>query len=149
MRFSTRSRYAARALVELALVGPEATLSVRDVADRQQISPKYLEQIFSTLKAAGLVRAVRGLNGGYTLAKPAPDIPLKELFDAIEGSLAPVDCVDQPEGCPRGPTCPTRQTWLEIKEAIDGVLRATTIEELANRQRRKQQAATAPLMYHI
>ena len=101
MKLSTLTRYAARALAELAKVPPPGTASLHAVADSQDISPKYLERIFGTLRARGLLRTVRGPYGGYALARPPETITLREVCEILDGPLAPVDCVDCPELCPR------------------------------------------------
>jgi Rrf2 family protein len=147
MRLSTKARYAARALAELASADPGTTRSVRDLAARQAISPKYLEQILNALRAAGLVTTARGMHGGYTLARSPGTITLRELFEVLEGSLAPVSCVDDPNSCPRQNVCPTRQTWIELKQSIATVLERTTIQDLVERKKRK--LASTALMYHI
>jgi Rrf2 family protein len=147
MKLSTRVRYGARALVELALAHPDRTVSARDIAERQRISPKYLEQILTVLKESGLVAAVRGKRGGYALARPPAAITLKELFESLEGSLAPVHCVDHPDSCPSEAVCPTRETWLEIGGSVAQILERTTLRELAERRRRK--AASSAVMYYI
>ena len=148
MKLSTRARYGARALAELAAANPDAAVSVKDVAQRQKISPKYLEHIMAALRAAGLVKAVRGMYGGYVLARPSEKITLKDVFEVLEGSLAPVDCVDHPDSCPMEDTCPTRETWVEMKESMARVLQGTTVQDLVDRKRRKSAASGAP-MYHI
>jgi Rrf2 family protein len=147
MKFSTQTRYGTRALAELALEYPKGTVSVRELAERQNIPAKYLEQIMSRLKAAGLVNSVRGLHGGYALAAPPSRISLREVFEALEGSPAPVDCVDEPGSCPLEAGCPTRETWAEIKQAILGVLEKTTLADLA--ERAKEKADERVPMYHI
>ena len=138
MKVSTRARYGARALVEIALVYPDGTVSIRDIAERQKISPKYLNHIMGSLRAAGLVTAVRGVHGGYALARSPADITLKDLFEAIEGSVAPVDCVDHPGECSMEDICPTRDTWIEMKEAMENILDETTIQKLVDRRKRKE-----------
>jgi Rrf2 family protein len=135
MRLSTRTRYAARALAELASARV-TPVSVREIAEGQHISAKYLEQIFHTLNSAGLVRAVRGKSGGYELAKPAASITLKDVFVVFEGSIA-LECTDDPDRCPMVDTCATRDTWVELKEAILRVLERTTLQDLAERKRAK------------
>lgn len=137
MRFSTTFRYGARAMVQLAATQPERAVSVREVGQQQGISPKYLEHILQALKAAGLVQAVHGKQGGYVLAKPPGSITLKDLYESLVGSLAPVDCVNNPELCPMHDSCPTRDTWVDVKEAVEGVLERTTVQELVDRKRRK------------
>jgi Rrf2 family protein len=140
-------RYGTRALVEIAAASPQQTLSLKDVARKQQVSVKYLEQIISSLKAAGLVNAVRGPGGGYELTKPPDAIGLDEVYEALEGSAAPVHCVDDPASCAMREVCPTRETWVEVREAIEEVLRKTTLDDLLERRRRK--AASASPMYYI
>ena len=147
MKLSTRTRYAARALAELAKVEPPGTVSLQDVARSQELSPKYLERIFITFRARGLLRTVRGPHGGYALARPPETITLREVCEILEGPVAPVDCVDCPESCPRKDICPTRDTWVEITQAVVGVLERTTIRDLA--ERRKERAEASPPMYHI
>jgi Rrf2 family protein len=147
VKLSTKARYAARALAELACAQPGTTLSVRDVAERQRISPKYLEHILKALKAAGLIKAARGMHGGYALARPPASITLKEVLEILEGSVAPVDCVDEPDSCPMEASCPTRETWVEIKLSILTVLQRTTVQDLS--ERRNQKLASSAPMYHI
>ena len=138
MKLSTKARYGARALVELA-AHPDGPISVRVVADRQRFSSKYLEQILNALRAAGLVRAVRGMRGGYTVAKPPATINLRDVYEALEGPVAPVECLDH-YCCPMEDVCPTRQTWLEIKESVEGLLERTTIQDLVDRRRQKERS---------
>ena len=145
MKISTKARYGARALADLA-AHSDAPASVRDIAARQRISPKYLEQILNALRAAGLVRAVRGLHGGYTVAKPPAAINLCDVYEAVEGSVAPVECVDH-HCCPMEDVCPTRQTWLEMKETLESLLKRTTIQELVDRRIQKERAFVP--MYQI
>lgn len=140
MKLSTTVRYAARALAQLAAVNSYHPISVRDISDQQAVSAKYLERILKTLKAGGLVQAVRGKHGGYILGKPADCITLKDVFDILEGSAAPVECVDCPTSCERHELCPTRDTWVELKRAIETVLERTTIQDLVARQNCKLMA---------
>ena len=137
MKLSTRARYGARALVEVALVYPDSTVSIKGVAERQSISRKYLENIMANLRVAGLVTAVRGMHGGYALSRPPASITLKEVLDVLEGGGAPVDCVDHPDSCPMEDGCPTRETWVEMKESMERILEGTTIQDLVERKKRK------------
>ncbi len=145
MRLSTTVRYAARTLAQIATVSSERPVSVREIAERQRISPKYLEQILKALKGAGFVRALRGKRGGYVLARPPESITLRALYESLEGPLAPVECVDCAESCPLYAACPTRDTWVELKSAIGGVLERTTVRDLAERL----QPTASELVYHI
>jgi Rrf2 family protein len=137
MKLSTTVRYGARAMTQVAAAYPDRAVSVREVGEEQNISPKYLEHILRGLKAAGLVRAIRGTNGGYVLARPPGSITLKDLYESLVGSVAPVDCVDCPDSCSMHDICPTRDTWVEMKEAIETVLERTTIRDLVERKKRK------------
>lgn len=137
MRLSTVVRYGARAMAQVASGHPDRAVPVREVAEQQRLSAKYLEQIFRPLKAAGLIRAVRGKQGGYVLTRPPERITLKQVYESLEGSLAPVDCVDCPDSCSMHPICPTRDTWVEIKESVEGVLERTTIRDLVERKKQK------------
>ena len=147
MRLSTRARYGARALAELALAYPDGTVSIKDIAVKQHISAKYLEQIMRTLRAVGLVTSVRGMHGGFALAKQPAEITLKDTYVALEGTVAPVDCVDHPDSCPIEKVCPTRDTWVEMMQAMESVLERTTVQDLADRARSKGESTAT--MYHI
>jgi Rrf2 family protein len=134
-------------MAELAGAYPDRVVSVKEIAERQEISAKYLEQIMNSLKLAGLVKSRRGVHGGYMLARPPEQIELREVFEALEGSPAPVDCVDDPELCPLKQTCPTRQTWVELKKSIVQVLEETTVADLGRRN--EPESCDASPMYHI
>ncbi len=118
-------------MAEIAGAYPDGTTSVREIAERQSVSAKYLESIVQPLKAAGLIRAVRGMHGGYELTRPPEQISLAEVFRALEGSPAPVPCVDDPSLCGMVEGCPTRDTWVDVKEAIEAVLEGRTLSDLA------------------
>jgi Rrf2 family protein len=137
MRFSTRTRYGARAMVELAAAYPDRAVSVRQMAQNQRLSAKYLEHIVSALKAAGLIEAVRGMHGGYVLSRPPEEIDLSEIFHVLDGYPSPVDCVEDPDRCPMRGVCPTRDTWVQVAEAIEGILGSTTLRDLLGRSRDK------------
>ncbi len=147
MKMSTRGRYGTRALLDLALRYGEGPILVKDVAKREEISQHYLERLFLQLMAAGFVNSTRGAKGGFTLAKAPAQIRLSEVIEVLEGSPALVQCVDDPEVCARSRTCVTRDVWADIKTAMTGVLEAITLQDLVERQRKKEQAGI--LMYHI
>ena len=111
MRISTRTRYGFRALAELATGFPETPISLKQISTNQQISLKYLEQVIATLKAAGIVRAVRGNSGGYLLTKSPEQTTLKAAFLALEGTPILLNCLEEPENCIIQEGCPTRTTW--------------------------------------
>jgi Rrf2 family cysteine metabolism transcriptional repressor len=147
MKLSTRTRYGVRALLELALHEGKGTVFLKDIAARQQISLAYLEHLVAPLIAGGIIRSVKGPKGGIALAKKPGDIKLIEITQLLEGSLAPVECVDHPEVCKRSSKCAARDVWSELKKAMDGVLEATTLQDLAERQKKKGLPDSA--MYYI
>lgn len=147
MKLSTRGQYGTRALLELALHQGEGPVLLRDIAQRQQISLQYLEHLISPLIAGGVVRSTRGARGGVSLARAPEEIRLSEVVRLLEGSSAPVECVDNPEACNRSELCVTRDIWDELKQAIDGVLESTTLKDLVERQKRKEQPEAE--MYYI
>ncbi len=146
MKISTRTRYGTRALAELARSYPDEVVPVKKIADRQNVSAKYLEQILSALKVAGVVNSTRGVHGGYALARPPEQITLDQVFHAVEGSTAPVECIDDPGSCPMVGECPTRQTWKELQESIEEVLHRTTVADL---HARMGETKEAPPVYQI
>jgi Rrf2 family protein len=147
MKLSTKGRYGTRALLELALHYGEGPIPLKDVARSQQISLQYLEHIVTPLVAAGIIRSTPGARGGVWLAKPPHEIKLSEVIELLEGSIAPVECVNDPGYCSRSELCVTRDIWSEMKEVINGVLESTTLQDLVERQKRKGQSKE--VMYHI
>ena len=147
MKLSTRGQYGTRALLELALHHGQGPVLLRDIAQRQQIPLQYLEHLIAPLIAGGMVRSARGARGGVSLARAPGEIRLSEVVRLLEGSVAPVECVDNPEACNRSELCVTRDIWGELKQAIDGVLESTTLKDLVERQKRKEQPEAE--MYYI
>ena len=147
MKLSTRGRYATRALLDLAFHEEEEPVLLKDIAQRQQISLRYLEHLITPLIAAGIIRSTRGVKGGIWLAKPPQEIKLSEVIRLLEGSIAPVDCVNNPEICIRSEFCVTREIWSELKKAMDDVLESTTLQNLVERQKRKKRPEQ--VMYYI
>jgi Rrf2 family protein len=139
MKIPARASYGIRALVDLALRGENGPVSVRDVAARQQISVLYLQQLFNPLIAGGLVRSTRGPGGGVSLSKPASDIKLSDVLQVLIGSITPTDCVNNPESCPRSDRCATRDIWIELSKSMNNILIGTTIYDLAESQKLKDQ----------
>jgi len=130
MKISTKGRYGLRLMTELARAEGEGPLSVKEIARRQSISDKYLEQIIMQLSRAGLVSSVRGAQGGYVLSRPAGEITAGEVLRAAEGSLAPVECAEF--GCDHAEGCTTYGLWKRIKDAVDNVVDSTTIADLVS-----------------
>lgn len=137
MKISTRGRYALRMMLDMAMNNNEY-LPIKAIAEHQEISNKYLEQIITVLSKAGFVKSVRGPQGGYKLAKPAREYTVGMILRVIEGNLVPVACMeDDPNQCPRSEICATLDVWKQIDEAVNNVVDNITLEELADRQRRK------------
>ena len=136
MKISTKGRYALRLMVDLALEGQGAPVALRDVAKRQEISEKYLEQLVAPLTRAGLLKSVRGASGGYLLTKSPAEYTTGEILRAQEGSLAPVDCADGAP-CERQDRCTTAPLWRRIAQAVDGVVDHTTLQDLIDEYQAK------------
>jgi len=147
MKLSTRGRYGTRALLDLALHEEGKPILLKDIAQRQQISLLYLEHVIAPLRAGGIVRSIRGAKGGVSLAQPPEHIKLSEVIQLLEGSIAPAECISNPEICTRSEFCVTRDIWGELKQAMDGVLESITLQDLVERQKRKEQLQE--VMYHI
>jgi len=147
MKISTRFRYGTRSLVALAAGYPEKAIPVKLIARQQQLSIKYLEQIMAALKGAGLIKVVRGGRGGYVLSRNPAEIKLMEVYQALEGSLCLVDCLEHANGCELVPTCPTRDVWAEMTVALQEILQRTTIQDLQERVRQKMNNGEP--MYYI
>ena len=136
MKISTKARYGTRALLDLALNANGEIVQLKDVAARQALSPSYLEHLFIPLIAAGLVKSTRGSRGGVALARPAREIYLREIVEALEGPIYLVDCLNGSNDCPRSGACATQDIWGELNDAIGGVLDKTTLADLVEKQRR-------------
>lgn len=129
---STRLRYGTRLLIDLGVHSHDGPVFLKDIAKRQRVSKKYLEQIVTGLKTAGLVRTMRGSKGGYCLAKDPRTMRLIEIYNILEGSTALVDCLDNPEACPYDlvDTCPTKDTWGKLRIAVEKILEDVTLADL-------------------
>jgi len=130
MKLSTRTRYGMRALLELAIAHNAGPLQIKMIAQRQNISNKYLEQLVSMLKTAGLVRSIRGPHGGYVLARPPEEIKLSDVFRTLEGPVLTVECVENENVCPSHADCATRKLWVQMNDAILSVLENKTLRDL-------------------
>jgi len=131
MMISTKGRYALRIMVDLALHDGDEPVSVSAIAQRQDISGKYMEQIISVLTRAGLLRSVRGAQGGYHLALTPQEITVGMILRATEGDLAPAECVlDGAQHCDRRGACPSRTVFTKVYSAINDVIDGVTLLEL-------------------
>ena len=134
-------------MLELACHYGEGPIELREIAKREDISLKYLEQVIVPLRTAGLVKSARGSKGGYFLAKHPSEIYLNDLVETLDGPLNLIECLNDPKVCQKVPSCTTRDIWQEVSEAIDGVFRSVTLEDMVNRKKGKE--ARLPSMYQI
>ena len=138
MKISTKGRYALRLMIDLAKNSDGKPVSLKDVAQRQGISDKYLEQIISILHKAGYVRSVRGAQGGYLLRKEPEEYTVGMILRLTEGSLAPVSCIEDDEiVCDRADACVTAIVYKKINDAVNGVVDHITLADLINWQSEK------------
>ena len=113
-------------------------VAVKEISSRQQVSLKYLEHLLASLRAAGLVRSVRGAKGGHALARPPAEINLREIYHVFEGKEGFVECTTSPEFCEREDGCVTREVWAQMYDGCMEILESTTLEDLARRARDKR-----------
>lgn len=131
MKISTKGRYALRMMVDIAEHQKDGYVTLKDVALRQDISKKYLEQIALHISQAGMLRAVRGYQGGYMLARPASDYTVHQILEVVEGSMAPVTCLQSPKNtCEHRDTCATLPLWVGLDKLIRDYLTGITLEDI-------------------
>ena len=131
---STRGRYALRMMVDLAEHKTEGYISLKDIAERQEVSKKYLEQIIPMMNRSGLLQTVRGYQGGYRLSREPKEISVWEILNAAEGSMVPVACLESEQNtCPRSGECATLPVWEGLKDVVSeyfsGISLQTILEE--------------------
>lgn len=143
MKVSTRTRYGLRCLIYLGARYNSGYIQLKDIADEQQISIKYLEQIMRILKPSGFINASRGMKGGYELALPPAEIDLKKVFETLEGPMVLLDCVDDKSRCGLNETCPTFDFWNEMAVYIQEFLAKYTLDKLVDKYQTKSD------MYYI
>jgi Rrf2 family protein len=137
MKLSARVRYGVRLMTALAAEKDKRPLFLKDIAAGEEISEKYLSLIVIPLKAAGLIKSLRGAHGGYTLAKKPADISLYDIAEALEGEICLVPCVKRPSYCRRTAICPTRDTWSVLGNKIKENLDSITLAELSEVKKEK------------
>ncbi len=147
MKLSTKGRYGTRAMLDLAMHHEDGPVNLKDIAERQGVSRRYLEHLMVRLASNGLVRSVRGRSGGFVLARRPSQITLAEVVEALEGHINVVDCVEDPNVCAHVSACVTYEVWEEVSRIITDHLSQVTLDDLCQRQRKKQQAGMA--MYYI
>jgi len=132
MKVSTKGRYGLLAMIDIAAHQSQGSVSLRSVAERNNLSENYLEQLLSTLRKAGLVTSTRGAQGGYVLARSADSITMGDILRELEGSLSPVDCLASEESAPKCDSCVTRPVWEKLYNSLNSILDNTKLSDLAN-----------------
>ncbi len=138
MKLSTKGRYGLRLMIDIARHGGSEPVILADIAQREEMSVKYLWHLINPLKTAGLIRSVRGAHGGYYIAKPLNDITLKDIVCALEGSMSVTECVDMPAICDRSDGCISREIWKDISDKISGTLESITLQNIVEKKNNKK-----------
>lgn len=145
MRIPMKVDYAVRALLELADTHGSGTRQSADIAQRWNIPAPYLDQLLTALRKAGLVTSIRGPQGGHALARSANNITVLDIFEALEGPISPIECLEDNARCTFSRACAIQELWSELQSNVSTLLGSVTIADLAE----KQAAATQPAMYYI
>ena len=146
IRISTKGRYGARFMLELAMHFGDSPILLKDIARRQEISEGYLQHIVDTLKGASLVISSRVGHGGYILSKSPDQITLCDILKTLEGSINLVECIDNPDICNRSPNCTTRDVWGEVSDNFSQSLQSITLQKMVDINRNKERNV---LLYEI
>lgn len=149
MRLSTRSRYGVRLMLALAENKQKKPVFLKDIANSEEISEKYLSQIIIPLKGKGLVTTFRGAHGGYLLSKPASEISLREIIEPLEGDLCLVDCVSNPGICDKADSCAAREVWDQMSSLLLDFLDTFTLEDLVKKSGKYIKAGKSESDYSI
>ena len=142
MRLSKRGEYGLRAMIDLAESNSNgnSVVQIKEIAERQHIPTKFLEQILLSLKNSGILHSKMGIGGGYYLGRPAEEITLGQIIRVLDGPLAPIRCVSQMAyescGCPDESSCGLRLTMLDVRNAISAILDTTTLADVTDRVKR-------------
>ena len=131
MKLSTQGRYGVKAMVDLAINYGEEPVSIKSISERQNISEYYLEQLFSTLRKAKLIKSIRGAQGGYILNRAPEEINIQEIIEVLEGPIEVSNCLED-EACNKIDCCATRLLWRKIKDSIDTVTSSITLKDIVD-----------------
>lgn len=148
MRLSTKGQYGLRAVLDLADRYGQGPVPLNTVAEREEISEHYLEQLMSQLRKAGIVTSMRGAQGGYQLSRSPEEITVAEVIDVLEGPMVPVDCLAPDGGCRRSSVCAAQSLWKRLAEAMNEVLGSTTLADLVAENHRLR-SQNGDIMYYI
>ena len=137
IKLSTKSRYGTRLMINLALNYRNQPTILKAIAEEENVSTGYLEQIIIPLKNSGLVRSIRGVGGGFVLSRPPSEIKMSEIVHVLEGSWDLVECVGDDEYCPKKKECAAYDLWKDLTESLTDILERTTLEDLVKIHRKK------------
>ena len=148
MKITTKGRYGLRALIDLAKYSEIEPVSINSIATRQGISERYLEQLMTLLKKAGLIKSIRGAGGGYVLAKEMSEISVGDVLRALEGSLEPVECAafNQEDSCEAAGGCVTKYVWQKINESINRTVNEISLKQLVEESKAVPHTTTSSQM---
>lgn len=133
MKLSTKGRYGVKAMFELALNYGNEPISIKSIAEKQAISEYYLEQLFGTLRKAGLITSSRGAMGGYVLSKPPNEVSAADILNVLEGPIEISECIsDDLMNCSKADYCATRLLWLKISSSVNDVINSVTLQDMVN-----------------
>lgn len=148
MRFSAKGEYGVRAILDIALYGERSPVRVREIAHRQAIPMRFLEQVVASLKKGGLVESYRGARGGYRLARPASEISLADVIQAVEGPIALVECIgEEVSVCDQVSICVIRDIWQDVQDAVLEALDSVSLESVCRKKTKRDSEGAS--MYHI
>lgn len=141
MRFTAKTEYAVRAIIEISLVGGNKPVQVREIAAKQAISERFLEQVMAALKKAGLIESIRGAQGGYRLSRPADQITMADIIEAIEGPMQVMECLSKDtehQQCHQASLCAVKDVWESVQSSIIEALDSITLAKLTANYKAKQ-----------
>lgn len=130
MKLSTKGRYGIHAMYDLAQFGSETPQPIKSIAERQNIPEAYLEQLIGQLRRSGLVKSVRGAQGGYLLSRSPSEITVGEVLRTLEGELAVVDCLMEEDACHKACSCPTRVVWKKLRDGLNEIVDGITLQDM-------------------
>lgn len=133
MKLSTKGRYGVKAMFELALHYGDEAISIKTIADKQNISEYYLEQLFGSLRKAGLIKSIRGAQGGYVLSRSPEEITVADILNVLEGPIEISECIAEDDmSCSRAGYCATRLLWIKISDSVNHVINSITLQDMIN-----------------
>ncbi len=149
MKISTKGRYGLEALADLAIHSDGGPVNLRDISERCSISHSYMLQIFPKLRRADIVKSIRGAQGGYLLSREASDITVLEILEALEGSLAPVECLSDRDSCCRVDICPTRGFWNQLWSVMNETAASVSLGDIVECYAREESSGPASMDFFI